>query len=233
MKGVGCSGLQGGIQRRGRSAVAMGDAMAGPGNGHFPRFPLIPIPKSQMKKSRMSAIALAAVVLSTSAAKAAVTLSNIELTPTSLKFTVSGTLPPTAPAGSAGFLVLVNPEVNESPGYTVGSFDSASTQNFTGAQGGGLLNIYTGNPSAGDYTLIYFSPGLVAGSELSGTFTAEWSSIALDPTAVTHLDLYWGMGSTMDGGTYLGTMELGTVPEPSFVLMLPGGAALGWLRRKR
>jgi hypothetical protein len=168
----------------------------------------------------------------------AINISHFFLTETSVSFDISGTLP----APFLNNLNFVNPTVSANPGFALGSFFKASSYSFVGTSYLAeypLWNaeaIQTGNASWGDYFFVSFRNS----QDLLGTITANWSSVAFNPSQVTSLDVYWSDSGSLDPssitkGTYLTSVQI--VPEPSTTttLLLAGAmmVALHLLRTRR
>lgn len=175
----------------------------------------------------MAAFSVVTLVYAKSA-QAAITVSNLTLSPTSVSFDISGTFP-TPTVGSQGALFFANPTFNASPGFALGDFDYVISMSFSGSQS--LFGIYTGNANVGDYFVVEFLDDLTDGESISGTLTASWGITAFDPSQVTSLEVRWGT----DGfalGSVIATASV--VPEPtSFVLLEVAALGLILARRRR
>ena len=183
-----------------------------------------------MKKTHLFALALAAAAVLCTEARAAVTISDVTLTPTSVTFTINGTLP-TLTGFNENLLYVTNTiDLSASPGFALGEFITSSSSSFSGTQT--LNSMFTGSEALGDYFLVQFASDLVGSAAINGTFTANFSTTAFDPSQVSTLNFYWGRTDTAaDSGTFLGTAAV--VPEPSSVILLLGGVAIAGLRRRR
>ncbi len=176
--------------------------------------------------------------------KAAIVITDFELTETSIRFNISGTFPDVYPPADHAALYFVNSEVAANPGFALGDRFVAAEASFTGVQ---TLNfmapVWTGSPIYGDYFGILFVTDFSTGESISGTLTAAWDDPAFDPTHVTRLDLYWGIDeslprdpttqpSAITGGAYLASVA---VPESSTATALMGGgvAVFAFLLRQR
>lgn len=160
------------------------------------------------------------------AAKAAISVSNFNLTENSVSFELSGTLPDVTPGYAPHTLSFVNPNVSAAPGFALGSQLGSDTASFTGAQSlrSSPNPIATGGTVFGDYFYVDFDGELVAGEEVAGVVNATWASTAFDPDAVGFLNAQWGTASevTLEGGVQLDTVF---VPEPSSLVMIAIGLA--------
>lgn len=155
-------------------------------------------------------------------AQAQLTVSNFQLTPTSVVFDLSGTTPTTAPAFAAEALAFVNPDESASPGFALGDFLPSVTNGFSGTQQ--LFNdlsaspgsIFTGGPQFGDYFVVLFENPLTIGEAVDGRVIATWDSPAFDPAAISTLELYWGAEDQLllTSGVLVDTVVVG-VPEPA------------------
>lgn len=167
-------------------------------------------------------------------AQGAVTITNFQLTTTTLSFNISGTMPATPPAVSRRGLYFVNPVLNASPGVALGSFVGSATQSFTGTQSlrATLNPIQTGSSIAGDYFFVVFENDLAANEPISGTVSATWTSAAFDPEAAPYLNLKWGSSSfdTANTGIQLAVVY---IPEPSSVLLGAVTSLILLARRRR
>lgn len=182
-----------------------------------------------MKKTHLLALACSAAFLC-GKSHAAVTISDVVMTPTSVSFSISGTLP--ALTGFNDNLLYVTNASNlaASPGFALGEFITSTSSSFSGTQS--LNSMFTGSTALGDYFLVQFAADLVGNAEINGAFTASFSTEAFDPSQVSSLNFYWGRNDTpADSGTYLGTAAV--VPEPTGFALLAAGAGLAGLRRRR
>lgn len=204
--------------------------------------PALRLPAAGMKSAVLGLTAAAGLLLAPHRAEAAVVITNLQLTTTSISFDVSGTLPALAavPPTSAQGIFVVNPVLSASPGFALNTdFLFAISASFTGTQvlrtgpaGGAIL----GGPGFGDYGVFNFSADLGGGESLAGTFSATWSAPIMNPAAVTSLGFYWGMASSVSpvgSGTFLGSAAVNAVPESSGAALLAGGLAAAAGRRRR
>ena len=179
--------------------------------------------------------ALMEILLFAGEASAAISVSNFQITTTTVSFNISGTLSGPLPLQSARTLFFVN-TVPASPGFVLTPFvSSSSSQIWTGSQ---ILDssypLFTGSPSfsTGDYFGMAFASNLSVGEIVSGSVFATFASGTFDPTAVSAIELVWGTsgdGSSFSGGSSQTTFA---VPEPSSS-MLFGLFGLGLATRRR
>lgn len=177
-------------------------------------------------------------------AQAQLSVSNFEMTSTSVLFDLSGKMPATAPSIASEGLIFVNPDDSESPGFALGDFLGSVSNGFTGTQQ--LRSelelelelfspISTGGIEFGDYFFVVFQNPLTAGEAINGRVTANWDSLAFDPTAVSALDVYWGAEDnfTLTSGVLFDTVVVG-VPEPATATAI-GAVLVGIaaIRRRR
>ena len=143
-------------------------------------------------------------------------ISNFMLTENSVSFDISGTLPNDLPVTERAGIIFVNPDIQETPGFALGSGIGASDSEFTGSHSlaTSINPVSTGFFEFGDYFSVAFDDDFTIGEEISGSLTASWDVDAFDPTQVQSIDVYWGYGGigTADTGTYLTSVA---VPEPS------------------
>jgi hypothetical protein len=168
-----------------------------------------------------------------SASRAAIQINNFQLTPTSVSFDISGTLPATPPGSSRHSLIFSNPSILAYPGFALGEFNTAQSISFSGSQTLGIVS--TGGSQFGDY----FYAGFVTenwsnayqfqpGEAINGHLTANWSMPAFDLSATSYLNFYWGdaTGSSLQNtGVLLTTVP---VPEPSALCLLGLCALVGY-----
>jgi hypothetical protein len=163
--------------------------------------------------------------------EAALVINNLVLTARTVSFDISGTFPSLVPAYPAyrPSLLFVNPDPAASPGFSLGFFDD-SVASFTGSQALGAYAhaVAPGNPAAGDFFYVNFADAFTAGESIFGTLTASWASDVFDPSAVTSLNVFWGLDillqqdpttqpSQITGGTFLASATLEgpqAIPEP-------------------
>lgn len=145
------------------------------------------------------------------------------LTPRSVSFNVSGSLPDTLPSRSAQTLFFSNPDTNATRKFSLFDFFPAETTAFTGVQDlDSDEPIGTGAMRFGDYFFINFDTGMTPSENLEGTLTAEWAVDIFDPTVVQSLNIYWGVetpNGSVDEGVFLGTVPI-AVPEPGCFCLL-------------
>jgi hypothetical protein len=197
--------------------------------------------KHNLTRSGFLALALSFSLLAAPQAEAAVVITNLVMTTTSISFDISGTMPTTVPGSSPNVIFFTNPSLSASPGFALNtSFTSTNSASFSGTQplrsvGGGPAGL--GFSSFGDYGVFGLQEALTASESLMGTFTATWPTPRLNPAAVTSLDFYWGASngsSHVNTGTFLGSAAVGgSVPEPSGTALLLCGLATVAARRRR
>lgn len=186
---------------------------------------------------------LACLGLLSGTGKAAVTFSELRITPTSFSVTISGTLPDMAPKNHRATLYFVNPDPAANPGYALNDFQGAEIRSFLGTQS--LLPDYplgTGGIYWGDYAVVNFSQDLSTGETLNGTLSGTWSRPAFDVTRISSLNIFWGDDSSLNlaeeitGGVLLGSnvpVTGSTAPEPGSTLCVGFGGLLLLSRRFR
>ncbi len=153
-------------------------------------------------------------------ADAAISITDFDLTETSVSFNISGTIEGTLPAGTRDFLYFFN--LSAPPRFSLGDSLVATSISFTGSQT--LSQVSTGVSGSGDYFFLDFQDVFAAGESISGSFTATWSSPAFDPSATDSLNVYWGHNSTSAASGAFQT-SVGVIPEPSAAALLAGAAA--------
>jgi len=169
-------------------------------------------------------------------AKSAVVFSDFTLTDRELTVTLSGRLPSESPPEGRSFLLFVNPDQFESPGF-VSEPDPTGSSEFRFS---GVYDIVTssdGPERYGDYLLVEFDSEFTPDSEIDGIMSLSWSSPIFAPSAAKSLDIYWGVGSNLAEpagvveGIFLGSIR---VPEVSSTIFLGLGlcSALGRRRRR-
>jgi hypothetical protein len=149
-------------------------------------------------------------------AKAAISITNFNLSTNSVTFDIIGTLPSTTPDSPHG-LSFYNPHIFASPGFVIGpDFLLALSYSFSGSQLLDRVNI--GRASDGDYFFIVFVSDLLADEAINGTFDASWSSTVFDPVATNLINVEWGLGPSGIGSS----VQLGSVsvPEASSSMLL-------------
>jgi hypothetical protein len=170
------------------------------------------------------------------ASHAAIQVANFQLTPTSVSFDISGTLPATAPGSSRHSLIFSNPSILAYPGFALGEFNTAQSISFSGIHN--LAIVSTGGSQFGDYfycgflnenwsNAYQFQPG----EEINGHLTANWSVPAFDLSATGQLNFYWGdaTGSSLQNtGVLLTTVQ---VPEPRALCILGLCGLVSYCRR--
>ena len=171
-------------------------------------------------------------------AHAQLSVSNFEITPTSVLFDLAGTLPATAPADAAQVFFFVNPDEPASPRFTLDDFLDSASNGFTGTQElRGFSNpIATGGSEFGDYFFVAFQTPLTAGEAVNGRVTANWDSPAFDPTVISALEVYWGAQdslATVTTGVLVDTVAV-SIPEPATATAI-GSLLVGsiMIRRRR
>jgi hypothetical protein len=193
--------------------------------------------KQKRALSRILPLALAFSLLAAAQSQAAVVITNLQLTTTSISFDISGTMPTAVATNNLGTLFIVNPNLSASPGFALNvvGFSNATSSSFSGTQA--MRSVappaYLGAPHFGDYAGFSLAADLAANETIIGTFTATWATPQMNPAAVTSLDFYWGTDpfGAPNSGTLLGNVA---VPEPSgSALLLCSLAALAGRRRRR
>ena len=172
-------------------------------------------------------------------AQGQLSVSNFEMTSTSVLFDLSGTLPLSGPVTASEGFFFVNPNESESPGFALGDFLPSTSNEFTGPQPlrgeSDFSPIATGGIDFGDYFFVVFQNPLVPGEAISGRVTANWNSQAFDPTAVSSLNVYWGAADdlSLTTGVLVDTVTVG-VPEPAAATLI-GAFLVGTatVRRRR
>jgi hypothetical protein len=186
--------------------------------------------------------------------EAAIVINNFVLTARTVSFDISGTFPSLVPAYPVyrRSLFFVNPDPAASPGFSLGFFDG-SVANFTGTQALGSYAgaVAPGNPAGGDFFGASFVDEFSAGESIFGTLTATWASDVFDPSAVTSLNVFWGLDillpqdptiqpSQITGGTYLTSVTLAAppaIPEPgtwaAAALLVVAATAVRLARRRQ
>jgi hypothetical protein len=194
--------------------------------------------KQTLSLSRILPLALAFSLLAAAQSQAAVVITNLQLTTTSISFDISGTMPTAVPADSPGFIFITNPSLSASPGFALNAnFTPATSGSFSGTQT--LMEsreAFLGESSFGDYMAIGFDSELTANEAIMGTFTAAWATPQINPAAVTSLNFYWGASASNtppNNGTLLGNFAVGAVPEPTGAALLLTGLAIAAGRRRR
>jgi len=132
-------------------------------------------------------------LLSSVAAMSAVVFSDLSLTSRELSVTILGRLPSESPPEGRSFLLFVNPDQFESPGF-VSEPDPTSSSEFRFS---GIYDIVTssdGPERYGVYLLVEFDSEFLPNSEVNGILSLAWSSPVFDPRAAKSLDIYWGVG---------------------------------------
>ena len=164
----------------------------------------------------------------------AISITRFILTPTSVSFDISGTMPATRPDGFFDSIFFVNPSPSANPGFALGDFLDAASYSFTGVQQlrASPLPIATGGTFFGDYFYVALRNALSPNEAISGTVSASWSSLAFEVSRVSALNVFWGADSS--GSPWTGTV-LGqvSIPEPTCGLLIVVGTVGVASRRKR
>lgn len=192
--------------------------------------------KQKRSPSRILPLALAFSLLAAAQSQAAVVITNLQLSTTSISFDISGTMPTAVPSLQRDGIFVTNPNIFASPGFALNSsFTVAPSWSFSGSQT--LSNVVLGAPSFGDYAVLNWSSPLAANETIMGTVTATWATPLLNPAAVTSVAIYWGSENDVaapNTGTLLGNAAVVAVPEPTgAALLVCSLAAVAGRRRRR
>ncbi len=172
-------------------------------------------------------------------ANAAISITNFNLSETSVTFDISGTFLATPPPGMFSCLFFANPDIAADPGFTVSNNLTATSASFSGTQA-----LRSFSPSAtgaaitnyGDYFLVAFENDFATNEAINGSFSATWGTPTFTPSAVNSLDVYWGGNTALpdlqviESGVLLTTVQ---VPEPTSALLLGLGSLCAAFRRSR
>lgn len=173
-------------------------------------------------------------------ASATVTITNLMFTEDSVSFDISGDMSLVTPASEPFMLYFLNTDAGAVPGFVTGTtFVQAASYSENITNTAALVGV--GGANYGDYFFIYFGSNLTAGQDMTGSFTASWSTPVFDPDAAEEIAVYWGSNASLTpqsaqipGGTLLTTVTPGAaVPEPSSSLFIVTACAAGLVHRRR
>jgi hypothetical protein len=181
-------------------------------------------------------VTLAALVLLTGKADAALVISDLNITDNSFSVSFAGTLPSDPTPYGEDAILAVNPDQFATPGFMVGNdFVDSGSHTWSGSQS--MTNGRNGGSYYGDYIIFFFDSDLTTNEDITGTFSATWGATNFDPSAVSSLDFYWGTGIGFDeagdtvDGKFLGSASISDTGSTA-ALLGAGVAALALARRR-